>query len=221
MHDIERKPAQDDATVKITDLPRQPFARRSLVAGTVVLLVLAVIFSVVLLCGQSSSRLGPGRAPIQTQPTSQATPVSSANGSSQLVYMTIANDVAYAGSATSVYAMHTNNGILLWRSKIEGSVADQPVVAAGVVYVIASTDITATLYALRESDGIQLWHRTSNGPEISTPIVANGVVYVGTQEDKVLALQAASGTLLWQYSDSEVGLLQPHLVDGVVYVTAN
>ena len=225
MHDIERKPAQDDATVKITDLPRQPFARRSLVAGSVVLLVLAVIFSVVLLRGQSSSQSGPGRAPAQTQPTSQAsptaTPVSSADGSSQVVFMTIANDIAYAGSATAVYALHTNNGTLLWRSKIEGSVGDQPVVAAGVVYVIASTDITATLYALRESDGTQLWHRTNNGPGISTPIVANGVVYVGTQEDKVLALQAGSGTLLWQYSDSEVGLLWPHLVDGVVYVTAN
>src|SRR5258708_31638254 len=122
MHDIEIKPAQDDATVKITDLPRQPFARRSLVAGSVVLLVLAVIFSVVLLRGQSSSQSGPGRAPAQTQPTSQpsptATSVSSADGSSQLVYMTIANDVAYAGSATAVDALHTNNGTLLWSSKI-------------------------------------------------------------------------------------------------------
>jgi outer membrane protein assembly factor BamB len=221
MHDIERKPDQDDATVKITDLPRQPFARRSLVAGAVVLLVLVVIFSVVLLRGQSSSRPGPGRAPTQMQPTSQATPVSSADGSSQMVFITIANDIAYAGSTAAVYALHTNNGTLLWRSKIEGSVGDQPVVANGVVYVIASTNITATLYALRESDGTQLWHRTSNGPGISTPIVANGVVYVGTQEDKVLALQAASGTILWQYSDSEFGLLWPHLVDGVVYVTAN
>src|SRR5260370_41182132 len=121
MHEIERKPAQDDATVKITDLPRQPFARRSLVAGGVVLLVLAVIFSVVLLRGQSSSQSGPGRAPAQTQPTSQAsptaTPVSSADGSSQVVFMTIANDIAYAGSATAVYALHTNNGTLPSRSK--------------------------------------------------------------------------------------------------------
>src|SRR5258706_1467878 len=164
MHDIERKPAQDDATVKITDLPRQPFARRSLFAGAVVLLVLAVIFSVVLLRGQSSFRPGPGRAPTQTQPTSQATPVISANGSSQLVYMTIANDVAYAGSATAVYALHTNNGTLLWRSKIEGYVADQPEVGEGVAYVIASSDITATLYALRERDGTPLLHPTSYGP---------------------------------------------------------
>src|SRR5260370_33266752 len=106
MHEIERKPAQDDATVKITDLPRQPFARRSLVAGSVVLLGLAVIFSVVLLRGQSSSQSGPGRAPAQTQPTSQprptATSVSSAEGSSQVASMTIATDISYADSTTTV-----------------------------------------------------------------------------------------------------------------------
>src|ERR1700730_14207516 len=96
MHDIERKPAQDDATVKITDLPRQedqqvapesdsmmsreptrprqPFARRSLAAGGVLLLVFTIKFSMVLLRGQSSSQPGPGRAPAQTQPTSQPSP---------------------------------------------------------------------------------------------------------------------------------------------------
>src|SRR5258708_28725858 len=119
MHDMRTKPAQDDATVKITDLPRQPFARRSLVAGSVVLLVLAVIFSVVLLRGQSSSQSGPGRAPAQTQPTSQAsptaTPVSSADGSSQVVFMTIANDIAYAGSTAADYPLHTHNGTRLCR----------------------------------------------------------------------------------------------------------
>jgi len=63
--------------------------------------------------------------------------------------------------------------------------------------------------------------RYSNGTQISTPVVANGVVYAGTQEDKVLALRAGSGTLLWQFSDHLNGLLSPQLVDGVLYVTAN
>ncbi len=248
MHDIEQQPSQDDAKVTLTDLPRQedrqvvrdadttplarapkrprqPFAMRYLVAGGILLLVLAVIFSIVLVRGQLSSQPGTGTAPAQHQPSLQpsptATPASSSDGSSQFVHITIANGVAYVGGDTAVYALRTDNRTLLWRSRIEGAVGEQPVVADGVVYVTASTDITATLYALRESDGTQLWHSTSNGPEISTPIVANGVVYVGTQANKVLALRAGSGALLWQYSDGEVGLLLPQLVDGVVYVNAN
>lgn len=248
MHDIEQKPSQDASTIKITDLPRQedqqvapdagatavtskpkhlrqPFARRILAAGGIVLLVLAVIFSIVLVRARPFSPPRSGTAPAQNQSSSQpsptATPASSSTGSNQSVFITIADGVAYAGADAAVYALRTGNGALLWRSSIDGAVGDQPVVVGGVVYVTALTDITATLYALRASDGTQLWHSTSNGTQISTPVVANGVVYVGTQEDKVLALRAGSGTLLWQYSDKTIGFLSPQLFDGVLYVTAN
>src|SRR6266487_4764502 len=237
MHDIERKPSQDDSTVEIADLrpqedrqvaspfpsplhgegaedgagatpmtsgpkrPRQPLAIRYLVAGGVVLLVLAVIFSVVLVRSRPPSQPRSSTVPAQTQPSSQPsatpTPASSSAGSSQFVYITIANGVAYAGAGTAVNALRSDTGSLLWRSRIDEAVGDKPVVANGVVYVNAGNDITATLYAWRESDGTQLWHYTSNGPGMSTPVVANGVVYLGTQEDKVLALRASSGTILW------------------------
>ncbi len=248
MHDIEQQPSQADSTIKMTDLPRQedqqmapgagttpvtskpnrprqPSAMRILAAGGIVLLVLAVIFSVVLVRARPFSQPRSGTAPAQNQSSAQpsptATPASSSTGSNQVVFITIADGIAYAGGGGAVYALRTNNGTLLWHSRIDGAVGDQPVVVDGVVYVTASTDITATLYALRASDGTQLWHATSNGPQISTPVVANGVVYVGTQEDKVLALRAGSGTLLWQYSDNDIGLLSPQLVDGVLYVTAH
>jgi outer membrane protein assembly factor BamB len=248
MHDIEQQSSQDDSTVEVTDIPRQeeqqmagdagltpmtiepehprrPSAMRLLAAGGIVLLVLAVIFSAALFAGRPSSQPGSGTAPAQNQSTSQpsptATAASSSTSSSQLVSITIAGGVAYAGADRVVSALRTNDGTLLWRSRIDGAVGDQPVVVDGVVYVTASTDTTATLYALRARDGVQLWHTTSNGPEISTPVVANGVVYVGTQEAKVLALRAGSGTLLWQYKDNYVGLFSPQLVNGVLYVTAN
>jgi outer membrane protein assembly factor BamB len=248
MHDIEQNLSQDDSTVEITDIPRQeeqqmvpesgatpmtsepkrprrPSAMRFLAAAGIVLLVLAVIFSVALFASRPSSQPGSGTVTAPHQPTSQpsptATPASSSTSSSQLVSITITGGVAYAGADGVVSALRTNDGTLLWHSRIDGAVGDQPVVVNGVVYVTASTDTTATLYALRVSDGTLLWHHTSNGPEISTPVVAYGVVYVGTQEAKVLALRAGSGTLLWQYSDNYVGLFSPQLVDGVLYVTAN
>jgi outer membrane protein assembly factor BamB len=261
MHDIEQKPSQDDSTVEITDLPLQeeqqmapvpgtipvtsepkrshrPFALRFLATGGIVLLVLAVIFSAILFRSRPASQPGPGTAPAQNQPASQpsptATSASSSTSSSQVVAITIVGGVAYAGADGTVYALSTDNGTLLWHSRISGAVGDQPVVAGGVVYVTASTDITATLYALRASDGAQLWHFSSNGPvapvaldggtsvgpALYAPIVANGLVYVGVQGDKVLALRAGDGTRLWQFSDHLIGLRPPQLVDGVVYVAA-
>src|SRR5713101_3409163 len=247
MHDIEQKPSHNDSTIKMTDLPRQedqqmapgtgttpvtskpkhlrqPFAMRILIAGGIVLLVLAVIFSVVLGRARLFSQPRSGPAPAQNQSSAQpsptATPVSSSTGSNQGVFITTADGVAYAGAGGIVYALRTNNGALLWRSNIDGAVGDQPVLVDGVVYVTASTDITATLYALRSSDGALLWHYTSNGG-ISTPVVANGEVYVGTQGGEVLALRAGNGTLLWRYNDNNFGFLSPQLVDGVLYVKAH
>ena len=244
MHDIEQNLSQDDSTVEITDIPRReeqqmvpesgatpmtsepkrprrPSATRFLAAGGIVLLVLAVIFSVALFASRPSSQPGSGTVTAPHQPSPTATPASSSTSSSQLVSITIAGGVAYAGADGVVSALRTIDGTLLWRSRIDGAVGDQPVVVNGVLYVTASTDFTATLYALRASDGAQLWHTTSNGPEISTPVVANGVVYVGTQEARVLALRAGSGTQLWQYSDNYVGLFSPQLVNGVLYVSTN
>ncbi len=235
MHDIEQNSSQGNAAVKRTNVPRQtdrqampgagavPVTSETkdsrwpsmlfLLVGGAILLVLAVIFSGAVVSSYPSS-----------QPKSQSglrsTPTSSPANSSQSVFITIADGVAYTGADGTVYALRTGKGTLRWHSQIDGAVGDQPVVVDGVIYVTASTDTTATLYALRESDGSQLWHTTSNGPEISAPVVVNGVLYVGTQEDKVLALRANNGTLLWQYSDNTMGLLRPQLVDGVVYVTA-
>jgi len=267
MRDIEHKPSADDSTVEITDIPpqeeqqvapvlgatamtseprrsRRPFALRFLAAGGIVLLALAVIFSAMLFRNRPASQPGPGTVTAQNQPASQpnptATPMSSSTSTSQVVAITIVGGVAYAGADGTVYALSTDNGTLLWHSRISGAVGDQPVVAGGVVYVTASaditapTDVTATLYALRASDGTQLWHYTSNGlagavvidggtsigPAIYAPVVANGVVYVGVHGDKVLALRAGDGTLLWQFSDHLIGLRSPQLVDGVVYVAA-
>src|SRR6266567_8624315 len=105
MHHIEQQPSQDDAKVTLTDLPRQedrqvvrdagttplvrapkrprqPFAMRYLVAGGILLLVLAVIFSIVLVRNQLSSQPGTGTAPAQHQPSLQPSPTATPASSS-------------------------------------------------------------------------------------------------------------------------------------------
>src|SRR5215469_8868706 len=195
MHDIEQQPSQDDATVEITDIPPQeeqqmtpdagatlltsgpkrshrPFATRFLVAGGIVLLVLAVIFSAILFRSRPTSPARSGTAPAQNQLSPQSSSTATPASSSQTVFITVAGGVAYAGADGTVYALSTDNGTLLWHSRIDGAVGDQPVVTGGVVYVTASNDVTATLYALRASDGTVLWRYTNKGPV--APVAIDG-----------------------------------------------
>src|SRR5438034_2612183 len=152
MHDIEQQPSQDDSTVEVTDIPRQeeqqmagdagltpmtiepehprrPSAMRLLAAGGIVLLVLAMIFSVALFARRPSSQPGSGTAPAQnqsgSQPSPTATPASSSTSSSQFVSITIAGGVAYAGADRVVSALRASDGTLLWHSRIDGAVGDQ------------------------------------------------------------------------------------------------
>ena len=53
---------------------------------------------------------------------------------------------------------------------------------------------------------------------ISSPAVANEVVYVGSYDNKVYALNATSGALVWNYTTGGSVASSPAVADGVVYV---
>lgn len=60
----------------------------------------------------------------------------------------------------------------------------------------------------------------------SFPVVSNGMVYIGNQNNRVYALRAASGQVVWStwlgghYADSGVINPAPTVSDGIVYVNA-
>ena len=51
----------------------------------------------------------------------------------------------------------------------------------------------------------------------SSPAVVNGVVYVGSDDNKMYALNAATGTKEWSYSTGGSVVSSPAVVNGVVY----
>ena len=52
----------------------------------------------------------------------------------------------------------------------------------------------------------------------SSPTVANGIVYVGSQDHKLYALNARTGTTLWTYTAGDIIDSSPTVANGVVYV---
>jgi len=69
------------------------------------------------------------------------------------------------------------------------------------------------------SDGRPLWQFNTGDKIRSSPSVANGIVYEGSNNGFVYALNAATGSLVWQYKGSTSSVeSSPAVANGVVYV---
>src|SRR5581483_7020712 len=79
-------------------------------------------------------------------------------------------------------------------------------------------------YALRAKNGAMLWSRDLNQHYLPEPldrlVVVNGVVYIVSSEDRMVALRARDGSVLWGDGPGGVNSL-PTVADGIVYVSIN
>ncbi|WP_318570646.1 PQQ-binding-like beta-propeller repeat protein [Salinigranum marinum] len=98
----------------------------------------------------------------------------------------------------------------------------QPTIVDGTLYVAFHDG--GKLYALEPETGAEQWSATpggSSGSTWTTPTYANGVLYIGTNDYKLHAIDAATGTELWNYSTQTNVRSAPAVVDGVVYFGSN
>ena len=104
-------------------------------------------------------------------------------------------------------AVEAATGRIAWERRFGRCIAASPAVSHGVVYVslmdpspCAPHNHRAPGYAvaLREADGSTLWRFTA-GPIESSPLVAGGRVYVGSWDNRVYALDARTGRVVWRF----------------------
>jgi len=120
----------------------------------------------------------------------------------------------------------------LWYRQAQGGYALDPAlmhvtVAGGRCYFV---DTTGYVTVLDANTGARVWHlKASAGHDAqdsSTLLsgslaVGNDLVLVGTREGKLLALDAAHGSLRWQAALSSEVLAPPTVAEGVVMVHSN
>ncbi|MEU6688115.1 serine/threonine-protein kinase, partial [Streptomyces sp. NPDC046832] len=116
-----------------------------------------------------------------------------------------------------------------WTHTTSGYFRSLPAVVDGTVY-IRSDD---KLYALDAATGTPRWTYTTEitsllrklilatGSGFSSPAVVDGTVYIGSADEKVHALDAATGTLLWTHTTGGRVFSSPAVVDGTVYIGSN
>lgn len=145
----------------------------------------------------------------------------------------VVDGTVYAGGRTDprggseirgfVYALDAATGVARWRFPIEQRFvnASSPAVVDGIVYVgtQGGDDTNGRLYALDAATGIEHWRfdLDATGNVSASPAIADGIVFYTDGQD-FIAVDAASGELLWRFAAGSTSTDTPAVADGLLYV---
>jgi alcohol dehydrogenase (cytochrome c) len=120
----------------------------------------------------------------------------------------------------------------IFQTEVKESLETTPIVVDGVMYVTTSFN---HVYALNAKTGEEYWHYKHKmgpvttyccGPNNRGVAVYKDKVYMGTLDSKLVALDAKTGSLIWetQIADPELGYsetMAPTAVDGKILIGTN
>ena len=120
----------------------------------------------------------------------------------------------------------------IFQTEVKESLETTPIVVNGVMYVTTSFN---HVYAINAKTGEQYWHYKHKmgpittyccGPNNRGVAVYNDKVYMGTLDSKLVALDAKTGSLIWQtdIADPTLGYsetMAPTAVDGKILIGTN
>ncbi|WP_245648985.1 outer membrane protein assembly factor BamB family protein [Magnetovibrio blakemorei] len=127
---------------------------------------------------------------------------------------------------SDVSAFDAANGKLLWRTELTPDEEDDGHIPGGLAYengrVFAGTGF-AQVIALDAASGQIVWRKAVSGPVRSAPTARGGRVFAVALDNKLHALSALDGSLLWTHSGSAelamlLGAASPAVDQGVVVV---
>lgn len=131
----------------------------------------------------------------------------------------VAYGIVYVGSFRGVYALNASSGALVWSYSTGGGASSSPAIADGVMYIGYAGGVDA----LDAYSGNRLWTFTTGKlVSYSSPTIVDGIVYFGSGDNKVYALNAHNGAVIWTYTTDSSGysypVSSPAVFGGVVYV---
>lgn len=107
--------------------------------------------------------------------------------------------VAVGSRDGEVIAFNAADGVERWRSTVSGEVLAAPAVSETVVVV---RTVDARIFGLSAIDGKELWREEQQVPRLTLrgtarPVIAGDMVICGFDNGRVLSLNLADGTVLW------------------------
>jgi len=117
-------------------------------------------------------------------------------------------------------AINPQDGTVFWRTTISDYIEGSAAVSNGRVFFGIGALSNAVVVALNETTGTSMWTYSTAVPTTITtsPATAYGNVYVGLDSTRFLALNQASGNLVWSFNTPNVSnATTPAINGGVVY----
>ncbi|HTM43429.1 MAG TPA: PQQ-binding-like beta-propeller repeat protein [Polyangiaceae bacterium] len=113
------------------------------------------------------------------------------------VELDVAGRRVFVGSSDDgLYALHAEDGTVIWRFETVGAVQSEPLYdpVEDTLY-FGSND--GALYKVRAEDGKLMWRFMSNAEVSRRPQLVNGTLYAVNANDTLLALNATTGQRRW------------------------
>lgn len=102
--------------------------------------------------------------------------------------------VYFSASNGSVYALHADNGTLLWQQQVSHQFPSYPVIANGLLYVMTHDAILA----LQMTNGSLQWQHSVPDVMPIRPVIAGDRIYIRLRDGSISTLDANSGSVLWR-----------------------
>lgn len=127
-------------------------------------------------------------------------------------------NIVFGSRDGHVYSVDAMQGTLFWRFDTGGLVQGAAAIGAGKVFAGSRS---ASVFALNAGTGDQQWqHVNEDGSWVeSAPVFDGGVLYIGSSDALSLyALDADSGSTIWEFRTGGWSWSDPVLADDVVYI---
>jgi len=109
----------------------------------------------------------------------------------------VGNILYYATLSGNVYAVHREQGYVIWKKKMPAGVEGALSYGRSKLYV---GDTHGNLIAFNVYDGSEAWRFKVGTEWLAPPVVQRGRVFAATVSGEIYALSTRNGKELWQYS---------------------
>jgi outer membrane protein assembly factor BamB len=100
-------------------------------------------------------------------------------------------------------AFDAANGKTVWQIDVRKKKEEDPVISGGIAFgggVLYVTNGYDELLAVKPADGKIFWRKSIGSPSRSAPTILDQRVFVTTLDNRLLALNATDGALIWEYT---------------------
>jgi len=138
--------------------------------------------------------------------------------------VTVKDGYVYTAS-DSLWCLDALTGERIWATAAADADGSTPAVVNGSVYCgrASYSQSTSYIYRLDAATGSEIWSQTLSGYTASCLTVCSGMVFIPAYMGSLYALDANTGSLVWENADSYGGYWDssPVVVDNIIYISGD